>query len=97
MLRVNDILPLTDFLRRAKEHLGRLKKSGRPSILTVNGKAEVVVQDAEAYQALMDQVDRAQTLEGIRVGLEQMNADQGRPAERVLDEIRRKHKIPRKA
>ena len=97
MLRVNDIHPLTDFIRKAKEHVGLLKKSGRPTILTVNGKAEIVVQDAEAYQALMDQVDRAQTLEGIRVGLEQMNAGQGHPAEKVLDEIRRKHKIPRKA
>lgn len=97
MLRVSDIHPLTDFIRRAKEHVGQLKTSGRPMILTVNGKAEIVVQDAEAYQALMDQVDRAQALEGIHVGLEQMKAGQGRPADKVLDDIRRKHKIPRKA
>ncbi|WP_287326574.1 hypothetical protein [Okeania sp. SIO1F9] len=46
----------------------RIKESGNPLILTVNGKAEVVVQDAESYQKLLELVDRIQAIEGIQAG-----------------------------
>jgi len=32
----------------------QLKKNKRPVVLTVKGKAAAVVQDAEAYQRLLD-------------------------------------------
>ena len=38
---------LTNFKRNTREYLERIKESGHPLVLTVNGKAEVVVQDAE--------------------------------------------------
>jgi prevent-host-death family protein len=72
MIHVEDIYSLTDFQRHAKEHIERLKETGRPEVLTVNGKAEVVVQDAAAYQRLLDLVDRLQAIEGIQKGVESM-------------------------
>ncbi|MBL8820824.1 MAG: type II toxin-antitoxin system Phd/YefM family antitoxin, partial [Planctomyces sp.] len=45
---------LTNFKRQTAEYLSRLHKTGEPVVLTVNGKAEVVVQDAEAYQKLVE-------------------------------------------
>jgi PHD/YefM family antitoxin component YafN of YafNO toxin-antitoxin module len=57
MIRPEDVKSLTDFTRNTKLHVKRLKRSGRPELLTVNGKAEVVVQSAGAYQLLMDQID----------------------------------------
>jgi len=53
MIRPEDIGPLTDFNRNAKAHLKRLRRTGRPELLTVNGKAEVVVQSAPAYERLI--------------------------------------------
>ena len=58
-IRIEDIASLTDFHRNSKAHLKRLKLSGRPEVLTMNGKAVVVVQDAAAYQKLLAVVDRA--------------------------------------
>ena len=49
-----DIQSLTNFRRNSSEFLKRLKKSKRPIVLTVNGKAAAVVQDAKAYQRLLD-------------------------------------------
>jgi prevent-host-death family protein len=46
----NDIRSLSDFKRNTSELLDRLKKTGNPLVLTINGKAELVVQDAEAYR-----------------------------------------------
>jgi hypothetical protein len=58
-IRVQDIASLTDFHRNSKVHWIRLKRSGRPAVLTINGKAELVVQDAAAYQRLLETVERA--------------------------------------
>jgi len=57
MIRPEDIGSLTDFARNAKAHLRRLKRTGRPELLTVNGKAEVVVQNASAYQRLLEALE----------------------------------------
>ena len=56
-IRVQDIASLTDFHRNSTAHCKRLRLSGRPQVLTVNGKAVLVVQDAAAYQKLLESVD----------------------------------------
>ena len=68
---------------------------GRPDIplvLTVNGRAELVVQDAAAYQALLDRVE---AIEGIQRGLADVKAGRTRPARKVFARLRRTHGIPR--
>ena len=60
MVQLNDIHSLTDFLRNHKTHIQRLASTGQPEVLTVNGKARVVIQDAAAYQKLLNAVEAAQ-------------------------------------
>jgi prevent-host-death family protein len=90
-----DIQSLTTFRRRSGDFLKQLKKSKRPVVLTVKGKAAAIVQDAEAYQRLLDLAARADAEEGIRQGLDDVAQGRTRPARQVFDEIRRKHGIPR--
>ena len=93
---LTEVHSLTDFLRNTKSHVSRMKRSKRPLVLTVNGRAELIVQDARSYQALLELADRAEPIEGVRRGLESMARGEGRPAEQVLEELRKKHKIPRR-
>ena len=88
MIALKDIRSLTDFQRNTKANLKRLKATGRPEVLTVNGKAELIVQDAAAFEDMLD------TIRGIQEGLEGMKAGTGKPFRQALDEIRAKHKIP---
>jgi prevent-host-death family protein len=90
-----DVHSLSDFKRNTAELLRQLKESGQPVVLTVNGKAELVVQDARAYQELVELVDRLETVEGIRAGLEEMRAGKGRPAREFFEELEREFRIPR--
>jgi prevent-host-death family protein len=90
-----DIQSLTTFRRRSGDFLKQLKKSKRPVVLTVKGKAAAIVQDAEAYQRLLDLAAKADAEEGIRQGLDDVAQGRTRPAREVFDEIRRKHGIPR--
>lgn len=88
----NDIRSLSDFKRNTVELVERLRETGNPLVLTVNGRAELVVQDAAAYQALLDRVE---TIEGIQRGLEDAKAGRTKPAQQVLERLRRRHGIPR--
>ncbi|SPE34332.1 Prevent-host-death family protein [Candidatus Sulfopaludibacter sp. SbA6] len=90
-----DIQTLTTFRRRSGEFMKQLKKSKRPVVLTVNGRAEAVVQDAEAYQRLLDIAARADVFEAIRQGLDDVARGRTRPAREVFAEFRHKHGIPR--
>lgn len=88
MFRTHDIHSLTDFQRNTREHIERLKETERPSVLTVNGRAELVVQSAEAYQALLDALERAETVASALEGLREMHRGEGIPLDEAFEQIR---------
>jgi prevent-host-death family protein len=90
-----DIQSLTNFRRKSSKFLKQLKRSKRPMVLTVNGQAEAVVQDAESYQRLLDLAARADVDEAIRQGLDDIAQGRTRPAREFLEEFRRRHGISR--
>jgi prevent-host-death family protein len=92
-----DIDSLTHFKRNTTEVIEQLKATGEAMVLTVNGKAEIVVQDAASYQRMLELVDRAEAVIGIKKGLESMAREEGIPAEEAFERLRRKHNIPQDA
>lgn len=68
-----DTYSLTDFKQNAKEHLDRLRQTGRPEVLTVNGKAEAVVMTPETYDRLLE-LALSDAKAKIAVGLQQARA-----------------------
>jgi prevent-host-death family protein len=81
-----DIHSLTTFKRNSSGLMKHMKKTGRPLVLTVNGKAEAVILDAKAYQEVASQLD---AVASIRRGLAQARKGVGRPADEVFDELER--------
>jgi prevent-host-death family protein len=61
-----DIHSLTEFKRNTGDFLSQLRQTGAPVVLTVNGGAELVVQDARSYQRLHDLAERLETLQAVR-------------------------------
>ena len=90
-----DIQSLTTFRRRSGDFIKQLKKSKRPVVLTVKGRAAAVVQDAESYQRLLDLAARAEAEEGIRQGLEDARKGRMRPAEEFFAEFEGRHGLSR--
>lgn len=90
-----DIQAMTTFRRNPAKFMKHLKETKRPLVLTVHGKAEAVVQDAEAYQRLLDIAAQADAHEGIRQGLEDVKKGRVRRARGALETFRRSHGIPR--
>ena len=91
----DDIQSLTTFRRKSGDFMKQLKKTKRPVILTVKGKAAAVVQDAAAYQRLLDIAALADSEEGIRQGLADAKSGRSRPLREFLAEFEAKHGIPR--
>jgi prevent-host-death family protein len=90
-----DIQSLTTFRRRSGDFMKQLKKTKRPVVLTVKGKAQAVVQDAEAYQRLLDIAALADAREGIRQGMQEAKLGLGRDMEEVFAEFEAKHGVSR--
>jgi PHD/YefM family antitoxin component YafN of YafNO toxin-antitoxin module len=88
-----NIHSLSDFQRNAKDHIRKLKRSGKPAVLTVNGEAEVVVQSAEAYQKLLDDHELLDNIRSIGRGLEQAKRGEGRPMREFLQALAKEHDI----
>lgn len=89
----NGIDSLTNFKRQTAQYLERLHETGEPVVLTVNGKAQVVVQDAAAYQQLVEaaaRADRAETVQAIRAGLTDVKAGRTKPARAAIRALARK-------
>ena len=78
---------VTDFQRNAKEYVGKLKDSKTPLVLTVNGRAELVVQDAASYQELLNRVEELETIAAIRLGLQQSREGKAKPARAALNKL----------
>jgi PHD/YefM family antitoxin component YafN of YafNO toxin-antitoxin module len=90
-----DIQSLTAFRRSSGTFMKHLRKSKRPMVLTVKGKAAAVVQDAEAYQRLLDIAAQADATEGIRQGLEDARLGRMRPARQFFEDFEASHELLR--
>jgi predicted transcriptional regulator len=64
-----------------------LKETGEPVVLTINGKAELIVQDARSYQRLLDLAERLETIQAVREGLASADRGEGRPMDEVFDAL----------
>ncbi len=93
--RATDVQSLSHFKRNTAAVMKEMKKTGNPVVLTVNGRARVVVQDAEAYQRLLELAAKAEMMEFLREA--RADADAGRtvPAREFLASLGKK-KGPKK-
>jgi PHD/YefM family antitoxin component YafN of YafNO toxin-antitoxin module len=92
-LRV-DTDSLTHFQDRTSDILDRLRETGSPLVLTVDGRAEIVVQDAGAYQRLLDRAEYLETVAALKEAVQAVDEGRTRSAAEALEDIRRRHGIP---
>jgi PHD/YefM family antitoxin component YafN of YafNO toxin-antitoxin module len=86
---------LSNFKRNTVRFLEQLRETGEPVVLTINGKAELVVQDAKSYQRLLELAERIETIESIRQGMQEFDEGKGISLDEFREHIRRKHNIHR--
>jgi prevent-host-death family protein len=85
-----DIRSVTDLKRHTREILDHVHQSGRPLVLTVNGRADSVLIDAKVYEKQLKAMNLARLLSE---GEAQIATGQTRPVRAFLDEFKNAHKI----
>lgn len=88
MFKTEDICSMSDFVRNARAHADRLRTTRRPEVLTLNGAAELVVQNADAYQELLDRIDELETLAALNEAAGEIDRGEGRSAEEAEARLR---------
>ena len=83
-----DVDSLSNFKRDTAEFLRRLKESGRPVVLTIDGEPELVVQDSASYQKLIELAERSERMDSLRRSVEDMQTGRVSPAADMLAEMR---------
>src|SRR5260370_36736110 len=94
MKLARDIMSLSTFKRDSNKVMRQMKKSKEPVVLTINGKAAVVVQDAESYQKLFEIKERAEAVELLRERLATRGRKKGRTADEFFTKVFAKNNIP---
>lgn len=89
MVRSTDITSVTEHRQNLREHLDRVKRTGRPLFITTNGEAEAVVLSPAAFDELTERAEFAQTVEMIREGIADIEAGRVHDAREAMHEIAR--------
>jgi prevent-host-death family protein len=95
MIDLREVRSVTEFQRHIKDYVGRLKANKTPLVLTVNGRAELVVQDAESYQLILERLERAETLAAIQRGMDQFARGESIKLDDAERRLRTKHGFSR--
>lgn len=83
-----DIHSLSEFKRNTSDFLDRMRGTGHPLVLTINGRAELVVHDAASYQKLLDRVEELEAIAGVQHGRAAVAAGQVTPLRQFEQEFR---------
>ena len=88
MYTTSDIYPVSDFNRKPAEHIKRVQETKTPEVLTVNGKAAVVMVDPETYDQLAKDAELVKTLSNIALANEQHKQGLSRPIAEVFKDLK---------
>jgi len=89
-----DIHSLTEFKTKTPTFQEQLKETGRAVLLTVNGHAELAVMSAATFQRILEALDRLDSIQGVRDGMNQIKAGEGRALDEAVAELRKKLNVP---
>lgn len=83
-------LPLTEFRDSASETLDRIKQTGEPEVLTVDGEARAVILSPMAYSELLRDALLTRDVAAMRRALKEYDEGKGRPVGEMSKEMRAK-------
>jgi hypothetical protein len=95
MIDLKENRSVAEFKLNIDDSVGQLKESKTPLILTVDGRAELVVQYATSYRLILERLERAETVSAIRQGIEQSKLGEGISLEEAECKLRKKHGFSR--
>ena len=88
MIDPDNITSMTEFKRDSGRWLRRFRKSGKPGVLTVNGKPEAVIMDPASYRRFLQGVETREVISAVNRSVKEFEAGKGVPAVAALKKLR---------
>jgi PHD/YefM family antitoxin component YafN of YafNO toxin-antitoxin module len=88
MADLKQIHPVEEFVREYELLLARIKETGNPEVLTVDGSAEYVILDAASYESIADELENRRFVSAVNEGIDDMNLGRGKPLNEAISAIR---------
>lgn len=87
MARSTDITSFTEHRKHLRDHLRQVRETGRPLYITTNGETDAVVLSPQAYDALADKAELAESLAMIDRSMEDLRKGRTQPVKPALKKI----------
>ena len=87
MTRTDDITSFTEHRQHLRDHLRRVRETGRPLYVTTNGRTDAVVLSPEAYDSLVDKAELAESLTVLERSMEDITEGRTQPAKQALKKV----------
>lgn len=87
MTRSSDITSFTDMRQNLRQHLTRVKRTGRPLYITTNGETEAIVLSPKAFDKLLDKAELAESLAVLDASTADIKAGRVRPLAQAVSDI----------
>ena len=94
MLNLSHSRPLNQFQQEDPELLHQFETDKTPIVITINGKAVAVLQDADSYEKLLARLELLETLAGIRQSLGEFDRGKGVSIHQAFEELKKKSYLP---
>ncbi|MGS2722749.1 type II toxin-antitoxin system Phd/YefM family antitoxin [Porticoccus sp. GXU_MW_L64] len=92
-MQTTDIYPVSDFNRKPSEHIKRIQETKNPEVLTVNGKAALVMIDPESFDQLRQDAELSRTLEEIAAAKAQIENGQYQSLDDAFDTLKTRMRV----
>ena len=89
-MKTSEITTFTDHRENLRRDLDRVRETGRPLLVTTNGKACAVVLSPEAYDQLLEDAEYARNIQRIRESMQQFDEGKGIPVDEVFAKLRKR-------
>jgi prevent-host-death family protein len=90
MIDPDNITSMTEFKRDTGRWMRRIRKTGKPGLLTVKGRAEAVIMDTASYRRIMEAFEQAEVVEAVQRSMREFEQGRGVPAVEALKKLRRR-------
>jgi prevent-host-death family protein len=81
---VDDIKPISEFRANSAAVIEQVRESGRPVVLTQNGRSAAVLLDVHVYEQLMEKLE---VLADVRLAERQIERNESIPHEKAKEMI----------
>jgi prevent-host-death family protein len=91
MTRTSDITSFTELRRNLREHIKRMRETGRPLFVTTNGETDAVLLSPEAFDTLIERAELAESMALVEASAEDIRrgrtSDLGDALKRVAEQL----------